>query len=554
MTVTTELFQSAWLSWTGAETAFAPGFAAAAVDDVIVEFRDVADVVTVLTRGVHYSITLASGSNGVTVTPIALPVAPGELRMTRDTPALQAVNFANLGGYDAGTHTRLHDAAAMRDAELRGALAALVPGDPGPNPGVMSLNGRAGNLRAPSISGLRLTLLPGTPVMASDVANAPRVYATPSYTGGNFVPLWDGIDLVPVFFGEVSQLLSDTTRSPAAAVANANYDYYGYVDIAGLPQLSRSDYWKKSSVVTMTIATPCAVTWPNHNLRSGTPITFITGGALPGITGTTFAATLYVSSPTTNTFKLVAAAVNADNPAAELQTTGTQSGTHTATAGDDTGAVALGPGGNCEADYLTGIYLNRNNILNGPAAYRGTLLGSVRTDALGTVTWKLGGAAAGGDEALLSVCNIYNEVEVGAEVSDTGPNFTQTSATVGPFHGPLSSDGGVNGGLKNRISMLSRIQRDAVDVSLVGRVLTADAGSSNGAIGFAKNSTTAFDRKALALQTGLTGISPPIMTRKLYRPFLGWNFIQALQAGGGATAATIVASASEQALMLKTRM
>lgn len=77
--------------------------------------------------------------------------------------------------------------------------------------------------------------------------------------------------------------------------------------------------------VTMTIATPCVVTWAGHGLAANTPISFTTTGALP--TGLVAGTTYYVLAPTTNTFNLSAAPAGA-----AIATSGTQSGVHTATA------------------------------------------------------------------------------------------------------------------------------------------------------------------------------------------------------------------------------
>jgi hypothetical protein len=74
----------------------------------------------------------------------------------------------------------------------------------------------------------RLTLVSGTPVMASAVAGITRVFFTPY--NGNRILLWNGSNFAGQTFAEVSQLFSDVTKSPAASVANANYDYFGWLD------------------------------------------------------------------------------------------------------------------------------------------------------------------------------------------------------------------------------------------------------------------------------------------------------------------------------------
>lgn len=81
----------------------------------------------------------------------------------------------------------------------------------------------------------------------------------------------------------------------------------------------------ESSTVTITIATPGVVTWNNHGLVAGDIVTFSTTGALP--TGLSPATPYYVISAglTTSAFE-----VSATLGGSAINTTGTQSGTHTA--------------------------------------------------------------------------------------------------------------------------------------------------------------------------------------------------------------------------------
>ncbi|MCY1241133.1 hypothetical protein D9M72_540200 [compost metagenome] len=80
----------------------------------------------------------------------------------------------------------------------------------------------------------------------------------------------------------------------------------------------------KTSTVTITVATPGVVAWNAHGLAAGTPVKFTTTGALP--TGLTAGTTYYVVNPAANDFQ-----VAATPGGAAINTTGTQSGVHTAT-------------------------------------------------------------------------------------------------------------------------------------------------------------------------------------------------------------------------------
>lgn len=78
-----------------------------------------------------------------------------------------------------------------------------------------------------------------------------------------------------------------------------------------------------SATVTLTIASPCVLTWTAHGKLANTAVTLTTNGALP--TGLLPGVTYYVTSPSTNSFNLSAVP---GGPA--IVTTGTQTGTHTA--------------------------------------------------------------------------------------------------------------------------------------------------------------------------------------------------------------------------------
>ena len=83
----------------------------------------------------------------------------------------------------------------------------------------------------------------------------------------------------------------------------------------------------KSANVTMTIASPCVVTWNSHGLSANQPIVFtVSGGALP--TGLTAGTTYYVKYVDANTFNVSASAGGAN-----INTSGSQSGTHACTTG-----------------------------------------------------------------------------------------------------------------------------------------------------------------------------------------------------------------------------
>lgn len=105
----------------------------------------------------------------------------------------------------------------------------------------------------------------------------------------------------------------------------AEADYAAYNAGTAYALGDRVLYVSPSATFTVTIATPAVFTWAAHNLANDTPIMFSTTGALP--TGLDTATLYYVRNKTTNTFQ-----VSTKKGGGVVSTSGTQSGTHTATA------------------------------------------------------------------------------------------------------------------------------------------------------------------------------------------------------------------------------
>ncbi|NUU41372.1 hypothetical protein [Tardiphaga robiniae] len=124
MTVPTEAAY-AELLWSGGETAFTPGFTAEHIDDVEVSYLDADGLPVPLTRGVHFNVSLDSALN-VSVTPIALPVAPKTMTFERNTDAVQGTNFENLHRYNATVHGVLFDRAFRLLGELKSRVVRSV--------------------------------------------------------------------------------------------------------------------------------------------------------------------------------------------------------------------------------------------------------------------------------------------------------------------------------------------------------------------------------------------------------------------------------------------
>lgn len=118
---------------------------------------------------------------------------------------------------------------------------------------------------------------------------------------------------------EITNARLTSTTAPEPGVGEAAFNI-GTTYAAGDKVIVGSP----TATVTMTVASPCVVTWTAHGQADGSPVVLTTTGALP--TGLTAGTRYFIINSTADTFQLSAA----PNGSA-IVTTGTQSGTHTAT-------------------------------------------------------------------------------------------------------------------------------------------------------------------------------------------------------------------------------
>lgn len=87
----------------------------------------------------------------------------------------------------------------------------------------------------------RLTLTTGVPITTADVTGSTTLYYTP--TAGRFVPIWNGsVYVMTDIGGELSQLTTDATKSPAAVAASKVYDVFVWSD-GGTIRATRGPAW-----------------------------------------------------------------------------------------------------------------------------------------------------------------------------------------------------------------------------------------------------------------------------------------------------------------------
>lgn len=215
--------------------------------------------------------------------------------------------------------------------------------------------------------------------------------------------------------------------------------------------------------------------------------------------------------------------------------------------------TARGAGaGTTQIHAIDGIYLNQVDITNGPAADRGTYVGSFETDGASQANWILGGGGAGGVQANLTVWNRFNRRLFMPLVKDTA-SWSDNSATIQPL----------NSSILNRVRFLRGLHEDEIFAKLSALVSSAHAVSvaQSVKIGFGVDSIAAFDNDcspASAIwpsevddSSSLIGVT--ISSFFAGNPGLGVHYLQALEltedGDGGARVVSFTGTAGSVAIM-----
>jgi hypothetical protein len=117
-----------------------------------------------------------------------------------------------------------------------------------------------------------------------------------------------------------------TGGSLTAWGATKTLQFRDQLSLAGVTYTT-NDLGRTTSTVTMTIASPGVITWTANGLTNDSTVKFSTTGALP--TGITAGTTYFVVNVAANTFQ-----VSATQGGTAINTSGSQSGVHTAVAND----------------------------------------------------------------------------------------------------------------------------------------------------------------------------------------------------------------------------
>jgi hypothetical protein len=295
----------------------------------------------------------------------------------------------------------------------------------------------------------RLTLTSATPVLTASVSGASTIYLTPYL--GNETLYWNGSIWTFGTFTELSQTLADATHSPYAMPGNALADLFVWMN-GSTPTLSRGPMWSGSTTFTCTSASPGVLT-VGLNIPNGTPCYLTSSGTVP--TGFT-ANTMYyaVASNGSTTIEL-----SATVGGTAINTSSTGTGTMTIVYGVANGSLGnatFSRGTPAAIGLVNGFYSNTASITNGPAAGYGLYLGTIATNASGTVDMTMPTtAASGGQYGALNVWNYFNRKEFTITSLDNKASWTYALAA---FHATDASTS------TNRVSLVVGVSEDIVYV------------------------------------------------------------------------------------------
>lgn len=196
----------------------------------------------------------------------------------------------------------------------------------------------------------------------------------------------------------------------------------------------------------------------------------------------------------------------------------------------DTGGSNTARGtGYSQLDRITRPYTtNKNaitNCFNGATNYgsvsanQGTYLGTVTASANGQISWTLGASASGGTAAVLGVWNMYNRVNVGTNVTDSGTSYLYSSATIRQARNSAG----------NQVTMVLGLQEDSVLASYSNEMGLPTTNASVASSGIGLDVTNAFSCQRATQRVDATASQTPVraMTPTCTFNILGLHVISA---------------------------
>lgn len=356
-------------------------------------------------------------------------------------------------------------------------------------------------VRAKSVPQGRLTLISDTPVPTTPMNATGTIYYSPYL--GTAIPIYNGSSFdIKDFHDQIPADKTNITHNPS---------------VIGVSKLNDWFVWITRNAVTLSIGTPCTITFANHGMPVGHAFQLSTTGTLPaGVVPNT---TYYVIAAgyTANTFQF--ATTRGGSP---LSASAAQEGTHTLEAvrlshGPDwTSDTARSPG--TAIIRRNGIWINSVGITNGPAATFGTYVGTTMTGSDALFYWRPFASDQQTTPALLWVYNAYNRKTIHAVRQETLGSYTFLSAVERPL---AASDA-------NRIYWVDGLG-ESFGNATVGMLLYHDAGST-AYLRLYASSGAGYEK--LGYTGSFAGYDAPIAEFS-WVPQLGHRYLRAVEYGAG---------------------
>lgn len=195
---------------------------------------------------------------------------------------------------------------------------------------------------------------------------------------------------------------------------------------------------------------------------------------------------------------------------------------------NDVGTVRIGHGPDWTSDtvrsagtalvMVNGVLLNNASITNGPAASRGTYVGTTRSNGSSQLDWIFGAVAASGTAGFFAVWNAYNRVDVKSFCGDTTDSWTYATPTWRA----------ANTSTAMRHAFVRGLDEDCISAEYNAAI----SSTAVGAVGVGLDSTSAFTGTT-SFSASATGTSS--LGRYSGAPGLGLHFVQAIEYSTAAT-------------------
>lgn len=269
----------------------------------------------------------------------------------------------------------------------------------------------------------------------------------------------------------------------------------GNVSTSGTPANGQMAQWTSSTTVQgisftitpqhrITLASATPVMTSSQAAKTTVYVTPYSGNLMPIYDGTNFIPTVFAetSQATTDTTK---------SPAAVAASSvydifcWVDSGTNRCTRGPAWTNINTRSAGTALV-MVNGILLNSVSITNGPAASRGTYMGSICSDGSSQINYVFGTTGtSGGTAANLCVWNAYNRRNITTTVQDTGTSYSYTGA------GTIRQ---VRGGTNFQATVLLGLLEDGVGYSFSSQMSFGASNGLKGFFGIGVDSTSAFTK------------------------------------------------------------